>query len=345
MRWLAAALFAGLVAAGAFGTVVWSRVHTPYKGFDAEEQFVDIPSRSGTAAIGRSLVDAGVIRDQLTYRAALWLSGDARRLKAGEYRFDAALTPLDVLLKISRGDVAQVTVTFPEGLTILEMAAIAETRGVGTAAEFVAAARDPSAILALDPRAPNLEGYLFPDTYSVSRRADGAALVSLMVDRFLKVLTPEMRELAAARGLGVRELVTLASIVEKETGNPVERAEVAAVYANRLRLGMALQADPTVIYALRLAGVYHGNIRKDDLQLDSRYNTYRYSGLPPGPIASPGRASLEAALAPAEAPFLYFVSRNDGSHAFSRTLDEHNRNVEKFQVRYFRERRNVPSNR
>ena len=161
----------------------------------------------------------------------------------------------------------------------------------------------------------------------------------------MKVLTPEMRELAATRGLGVRELVTLASIVEKETGNPVERAEVAAVYANRLRLGMALQADPTVIYALRLAGMYHGNIRKDDLQLDSRYNTYRYPGLPPGPIASPGRASLEAALAPAAAPFLYFVSRNDGSHAFSRTLDEHNRNVEKFQVRYFRERRNGPSSR
>jgi UPF0755 protein len=139
----------------------------------------------------------------------------------------------------------------------------------------------------------------------------------------------------------VRQLVTLASIVEKETAQPAERPEVAAVYANRLRIGMALQCDPTVIYALERVGRFDGNLRRDDLMFDSPYNTYRYAGLPPGPIASPGKASLEAAAHPADVNFLYFVSRNDGSHAFARTLDEHNRNVQQYQVQYFRARRSA----
>ncbi len=339
MKLLFGLLLAGLVALGAAGAVMSSHLQTPFKAFDGAEQFVDIPPGSSTASIGQSLVRSGVVRDTLTFRAALWLSGDARRLKAGEYRFAAPLTPAQVLAKIARGDVAQMTITIPEGLTIAEMARLAESRGVGPAAAFVAAARDPAPIRALDPRAPDLEGYLFPDTYSMPRRADAATLVAAMVDRFLKVLTPEMQERARARGLSIRELVTLASIVEKETGKADERPEVAAVYANRLRIGMALQCDPTVIYALQRAGRYDGNLRRDDLQLDSPYNTYRYPGLPPGPIAAPGSDSIDAALSPADAPYLYFVSRNDGSHEFARTLDEHNRNVQKFQVQYFRNRR------
>jgi UPF0755 protein len=153
------------------------------------------------------------------------------------------------------------------------------------------------------------------------------------------VFTPELRQAAAARNLTVRKAVTLASIVEKETARAAERPLVAAVYTTRLRVGMPLQCDPTVIYALTKAGRYAGNIHKEDLSVDSPYNTYRYPGLPPGPIASPGRASLEAAVRPADADYLYFVSRNDGSHEFARTLDEHNRNVQKFQVQYFKDRR------
>jgi UPF0755 protein len=160
-----------------------------------------------------------------------------------------------------------------------------------------------------------------------------------MVARFEQSLTPETRQLAASRGLSVRELVTLASLVEKETAKAEERPLVAAVYANRLKIGMGMQCDPTVIYALERAGRYTGNLTRADLQFDSPYNTYRYAGLPPGPIAAPGQASLEAAAKPADVPYLYFVSRNDGSHAFATTLDEHNRNVFEFQVRYFRERR------
>jgi UPF0755 protein len=339
MKWLAGLLFVALLAAGVAGYAVWARIQTPFKGYSEAEQFVDIPPGAGTASIGRALVERGIVRDTLSFRAALWMSGDARRLKAGEYRFDAAMTPRDVIAKIARGDVAQMTVTFREGLTIAEMATIAEENGVGTAAAFVAAARDVSRIRELDPQARDLEGYLFPETYALPRRSGAELLVGAMVDRFLKVLTPEMQARARERGLSIRELVTLASIVEKETGNAAERPEVAAVYVNRLRIGMALQADPTVIYALQKSGRYAGNIRRDDLQMESPYNTYRYPGLPPGPIASPGKAALDATLNPAAGEFLYFVSRNDGTHAFARTLEEHNRNVQEFQVRYFRERR------
>jgi UPF0755 protein len=163
--------------------------------------------------------------------------------------------------------------------------------------------------------------------------------VTAMLERFEHVLTPEVRQAASARGFTIRQLVTLASLVEKETARADERPLVAAVYANRLQKNMGLQCDPTVIYALQRAGRFDGNLRRDDLLFDSPYNTYRYAGLPPGPIAAPGKAALEAAANPAETEFLYFVSRNDGSHEFARTLEEHNRNVQRFQVEYFKERR------
>ena len=319
--------------------VLYSRVNQPYRGYDGAEQFVEIAPGNGSLGIGERLVASGVIRDMLTYRTALWMSRQGRHLKAGEYRFDRAMTPFEIIDKLARGDVFVINVTFPEGLTFAEMAKIFETHGLGTAASFIQAARDPAPIHELDPAAKDLEGYLFPETYALPRHTDAAKLARLMVARFEKVLTPELRQAAAARKLTVRQAVTLASIVEKETAKADERPLVAAVYATRLRVGMPLQCDPTVIYGLVKAGRYDGNIHKDDLSFDSPYNTYRYPGLPPGPIASPGRASIEAAIHPADADFLYFVSRNDGSHEFARTLEEHNRNVQKYQVQYFRDRR------
>ncbi|MEN3337396.1 MAG: hypothetical protein V7647_1072, partial [Acidobacteriota bacterium] len=263
-------------------------------------------------------------------------SGSGRHLQAGEYRFDRAMTVHEVIARLARGDVYLIPITFREGLTIKQMSELFEAKGFGPAADFVAAARNAALVASFDPAAHDLEGYLFPDTYALPRHATAAQLVGRMVAGFEKVLTPELRARAAGRGLTVRGLVTLASIVEKETGKAEERPLVAAVYSNRLKTGMGLQCDPTVIFALEKAGRYNGNLTREDLHFDSPYNTYRYAGLPPGPIASPGRASLEAAANPADAPYVYFVSRNDGTHAFASTLAEHNHNVFEFQVKPFR---------
>lgn len=304
---------------------------SPYKGYEGAEQFVDIPQGSGPASIGRRLVDAGVIRDRLGFRFEIVRSGLGRRLQAGEYRFDRPMTIKEVVEKIARGDVYLIPITFREGLTVREMAQLFASKGLGKADEFVALASDAQLIHGLDPAAKDLEGYLFPDTYAMTRHATATQLVPRMVAGFEKALTPEIRSAAEAQGLNVRQLVTLASIVEKETGRPEERPLVAAVYSNRLKIGMALQCDPTIIYALQRANRYDGNLTRENMQFDSPYNTYRYRGLPPGPIANPGRASLEAAAHPANVPYLYFVARGDGSHAFATTLDEHNQNVDEYQ--------------
>ena len=333
LRLTAVILVVGL-AAGAYLIVVNSEV--PHKGYDGTEQFVEVPPGATPNTIARRLTDAGVVRDFATFRYALARSGQARRLQAGEYRFDRPLRAREVIDMLARGEVYLRPVTFREGLTVKQMAAEYEKAGLGAAKDFIKAASNGSLIADLDPQAGDLEGYLFPNTYSMPRRATAAQLVEKMVTAFRDALTPDITARATARGLGVRELVTLASIVEKETGKADERPLVAAVYSNRLKIGMGLQCDPTVIYALERAGQYTGNLTRDDLRFDSPYNTYRYAGLPPGPIAAPGRASLEATVAPAEVPYIYFVSRNDGSHAFATTLDEHNRNVFEYQVKPFR---------
>jgi UPF0755 protein len=328
VKWGLLLVLAAVVAAGSWLYVGFGR---PYKGYAEAEQFVEIPPGTGTGGMARRLAAAGVVRSAESFRAAVWLRGSGRRLQAGEYRFDRPMTTAEVVDKIARGDVYVRTLTFREGLTVREMAAVFENAGFGPAADFIAASKNVGPIQGLDPAARDLEGYLFPDTYTLPRRTTAAQLVDRMVGRFQKAMTPELQADAAERGLTVRELVTLASLVEKETARAEERPIVAGVYTNRLKIGMGLQCDPTVIYALMLAGRYDGNIRKGDLQIDSPYNTYRYAGLPPGPIAAPGEASMRAAANPADVPYLYFVSRNDGSHVFSTTLEEHNRHVYNFQ--------------
>ena len=330
IKWILLLLLIVVIGAGAW---LYTSVQRPYRGYDGAEQFVDIPPGTGTAAMGRRLADAGVVRSAEAFRLAVWLKGSGRRLQAGEYRFDRSMAPAEVVDKLARGDVYVRAITFREGLTVREIAAVYENAGVGSAADVIAASKNAALIQSIDPDARDLEGYLFPDTYTLPRTATASQLVELMVNRFKKVLTPELTAQARERGLTVRELVTLASLVEKETAKADERPIVAGVYTNRLRIGMGLQCDPTVIYALMLAGRYDGNIRRGDLQIDSPYNTYRYAGLPPGPIAAPGAASLHAAANPADVPYLYFVSRNDGSHVFSTTLDEHNKNVYEYQIR------------
>jgi UPF0755 protein len=321
-----------IVTASIIGWRLYSGLALPYQGFSGE-QFADIEPGMGPSSIGARLVSLGIVRDRQTWRVALWRSGASRHLKAGEYRFDHAMTVDEVIGIIARGEVYLRPITFPEGLTVAQMAKIFETRGFGPASAFVAAASDPAPVAALDPEARTLEGYLFPDTYRLTRRTTAADLVTQMAERFVAQWTPDRQAALAARGLTLRQLVTIASIVEKETAKPDERPMVSAVYQNRLKIRMGLQCDPTVIYALERVGRYTGNLTRADLSFDSPYNTYRYAGLPPGPIAAPGLASLDAALNPAPVDYLYFVSRNDGSHAFAVSLDDHNRNVHRYQAR------------
>lgn len=325
-------LFLVFVAAGAIGAWFYIGVNRPYKGYTAGDEFVEIPPGSGSSAIARRLVDSGVVRDVNSFRLALWLNGKARHLQAGEYHFDHPVSAREVADKIARGEVYVIPITFPEGLTMQQMADEYAAKQFGSSADFLTAAQNASLVHAMDPGARNLEGYLFPDTYNLPRKVSSAQLVSRMVTDFEKAVTPELLDQIAARGLTIHQWVTLASIVEKETGNPAERPIVAAVYLNRLKRGMALQCDPTVIYALQRAGDYDGTLTRAGLHFDSPYNTYRYPGLPPGPIASPGRASLAAAANPADVPYLYFVAKGDGTHAFAVTLEEHNRNVAIYQL-------------
>ena len=315
-----------------------ARIEAPHAVGQEAGVFVEIAPGDSTSAIANRLVAAGIVADEWTFRFAAWRSGRDRDLQAGEYFFDAPLSPLAAVAKIADGRVHLRPITFPEGLTLPEMAAIVEGQGFGSADAFAAAAR-VQLIADLDPDATDLEGYLFPETYSLPRHATVGDLVAAMVAQFRAVFNHDLRTRAGERGLSVREAVTLASIIQKETGSGAEHALVSAVFNNRLRIGMPLQSDPTIIYALEQAGTYDGNLTRANMQVDSPYNTYRYGGLPPGPISAPGRDVLRAALDPADATFLYFVSRNDGTHAFADTLREHNRNVREFQVEYFRRRR------
>jgi UPF0755 protein len=337
-RWFTLLVILGIVAAGGLWWVR-TRLTTPYRGFEAPEVFFDVPSGAGVGEIARQLADAGIVPDELTFRVAARVSGHDRRLQAGEYRFADPISPLEVVNRLARGDVFTRPLTFPEGLTIREMAAVFERAGLGSASEFERAGADGSLVGQLDPGAPDLEGYLFPDTYALSRRPGAAGTVRAMVERFRQSFDADLRAEAARLEMSLREVVTLASLIEKETAAPDERPIVSAVYHNRLARRMPLQCDPTVIYALMRAGRWRGNLTRADLQMNSPYNTYRFPGLPPGPIASPGLASLQAAVRPADVPYLYFVSRNDGTHVFATTLAEHNRNVQEWQVQYFRRNR------
>jgi hypothetical protein len=224
--------------------VFCTRVGRPFKGYSGTEQFVEISRGGGSLAIAKQLADAGVIRDVNSFRLALWLSGKGRRLQAGEYRFDHAVTAREVADKIARGEIYVRPITFPEGLTIKQMAALYESKGFGPAQDLLNAAKDATLVSAVDPDAKDLEGYLFPDTYNLKRKETAEQLVPKMITAFMKALTPDLLEKADQRGLTVRQLVTLASIVEKETGSKDERPLVAAVYATRLRIGMPLHRQP-----------------------------------------------------------------------------------------------------
>lgn len=287
----------------------------------AEQKFIMLKPGWSTRRIANELQADGVIRSAralLLYHYVM----KPRSLKAGEYKFENSASALQVHERLVRGDIFVHQVTIPEGFNMFEIGAAIQAAGLGSQQDFVDRAKKQVALIReLDPNASSLEGYLFPDTYGFTRTQSMDDILAIMVRRF--------KQEARAIGLttDVHRVVTLASIVEKETAAAEERPLVASVYMNRLQKRMALDADPSVIYAALLAGRYQGTIRQSDLQYDSPYNTYKFPGLPPGPIANPGRASLEAAMHPAASDYLYFVSDNNGHHRFARTLDEHSRNV------------------
>ena len=312
-------LVAFLLALAAAGAGAWI-VLAPFG--PTEETFVEVTPGSSTTRIGQQLEAAGIVRSRYGFDAVrLWKHGT---LRAGAYRFDHRASAAEVYARIARGDVYTTTVTIPEGASIFDVAAKLEQARLGARKDFMAAAQQTTLITDLDPTAKSLEGYLFPDTYHLDPKATPQQICATMVHRF--------RAVAAQLGLNrnVHDVVTLASLVERETAVDDERPLVASVFENRLAQSMPLMTDPAVIYGLQLEGRWRGAIYQSDLTRDSAYNTYLHKGLPPGPIANPGAKSLRAAMAPAKTDYLYFVAAGanpQGHSLFSRTLEEQNQNV------------------
>lgn len=330
------AIFGILIAAGA-GWFFWRALREPYKGYDEQTKRIEVRRGLRTSTILKNMQKEGVLRDEWVPLVYMKLLRSRDSIKAGVYQFDKPLAPIDVIEKLVEGDVILETITIREGLDRFAIGKLFAAANLGTEDEWEKVTSDPDLIRDIAPEADSLEGYLFPDTYKFDPGTTAATIVRAMVANFRKNWGNEIALITTE--LDAHQTVTLASIIETEARLPAERPVVASVYLNRVRRRMLLGADPTVIYALKLAGTWDGNIRKPDLQVDSPYNTYRTPGLPPGPIANPGLASLRAAAAPATTPYLYFVARNDGSHVFATNLAEHNQNVEKYQRQYFRDKR------
>ena len=309
--------------------------------FGEGTRVVLVPPGTGPRALAKLLADAHVVSDAGRFYTHLrWFRRNSHP-KAGEYEFEGALFPDEVLGKLARGEIKLYRFTVAEGLRADEIGPIVEATGLCSRAEFLRIAHDPASARKFAVPGPTLEGYLFPDTYAVARGIGCAGIIQAMVARFQRAWQSAQTQRLASIDLDEQRAVTLASIVEKETGQSQERAHVSCVFHNRMKKGMKLQTDPTVIYALLLSNdwKWDKNIHKKDLSLQHPYNTYFISGLPPGPIANPGAAALEAALHPMLCRDLYFVSRNDGTTVFCPDIKCHNQNVRKFQIDYFRKKR------
>ena len=319
-------LFVLALAAGVFGAYTWRQMEIPYQGFGEQAVFLEVERGMSSGRIAGRLAEAGIIAHPWQFLLLRYLRPGAT-LQAGEYRFTGPASVRTVFARLVRGDVYYVSLVIPEGANLFEIAALVAASDLRNAKDFPKHARDPSLVRDLDPEAPSLEGYLFPSTYQFRRKATAAEICARLTGEFRK----QWKALGAPAG--AHRLVTLASLVEKETSIAEERPVVASVYGNRLREGMRLDCDPTVIYAALLEGKYRGTIYQSDLQRDSPYNTYRRAGLPPGPIANPGAAALRAAIHPAETGYLFFVAKGDGSgaHRFSENLSGHTANVNNYR--------------
>jgi UPF0755 protein len=330
VRFLLRLFLLGVLLFAAGGAYLAYRLTQPYKGF-SDPVFLEFPRGTSTEAMASELASKGVIRDRWLFLAARAFR--RTNLQAGEYKFDKPASALDIYGRISRGDIFYMELLIPEGYNMFDIAGAIGKLGTKerlpslNSAGFLAAARNPTMIRDLDPAAKSLEGYLFPNKYRIYRHTTAQQLCRQMTNEF----RAQWKALNARAS--VHDTVTLASMVEREARLPQERPQVAAVFANRLRIGMKLDCDPTTVYAALLEDRYRGVIHRSDLESANPYNTYQHSGLPPGPIANPGLSSIRAALAPAESPYLYFVARADGSggHRFSASLEQHEAAVAQYE--------------
>ena len=319
-------LFALVVIAAAIGGGwLFYRLNQPYKGF-TEPVFVEFARGTPTRVIATTLANKGVVQDRWLFLAARAVRRGVN-LQAGEYRFEKAASPLTVLGRIARGDIYYMELLIPEGYNMFDISEAVGKLGAMKPATFLAAAKDPAMIRDLDPKAPSLEGYLFPNKYRVYRHTTAQQICRMM--------TGEFREhwKALQTSANVHNTLTLASMVEREARRPDERPIVASVFHNRLKIGMKLDCDPTTVYAALLEDRYRGTIYRSDLANESPWNTYQHPGLPTGPIANPGLSAIQAALSPADTHYLYFVARADGSggHNFSESLLQHSAAVASYQ--------------
>jgi UPF0755 protein len=305
-------------------------VRAPYKGYAGEDVVVSIAPRTPSMTIFALLESNGVLRDARLAMVALKIFHRGKTLKAGEYRFSGERTPEQVVLALVAGDVVTYRITVPEGFTAEEVFTLFSSQGFSTLRDYEALFRKPGELEGAPKDASTLEGFLFPDTFTVTRSMGAREILGAMTRQFARRLPDDFEKSARAQGMSVLEATTLASLVEKETAIPAERPIVAGVYRNRLRKGMLLQCDPTTIYALKRLGIWRGSLARSELSVDEPYNTYVKPGLPPGPICNPGIASLRAAVAPADVPFLYFVAAGDGSHLFSASYEEQQQNAARY---------------
>ncbi len=327
-------LIVGVFGSACLATVVWVELEnyavTPASPADVQAKTVLIHTGQPFSSVAEGLFRAGIVRSPLKFRLLARLQGADRRLKAGEYDLSASMTPQEVLAVLQRGLVKLYRLTVPEGWSVRQIAEAVEKAGLGNAAEIIGAAGNAPVARRRGIEADSFEGYLFPDTYLFPRGVSAETIVAVMHERFRTVFTAEWSRRAAEMGFGVHAVVTLASIIEKETGDASERPLISSVFHNRLTKGMRLETDPSVIYGIKN---FDGNLTRRHLSTPTAYNTYIIPGLPPGPIASPGSESLHAALYPLKTDYLFFVSRNDGTHVFSTNLKDHNRAVRQYQLR------------
>ncbi len=333
-------LLTGVAAAGGWLLYVEPRVaQLRAAGTRPAEVTLEVPPGASMKTVLGLLEKAGIVKDvRVAYYYVRYAKVGAP--KTGEYRIPATASALEVLDKMHRGEVATYEIGFPEGLTYKEIAQRVETTGLIKGSELVALCEDEAFLRSVNIPGKTCEGYLFPDTYRVARNRPAKEIVALFINHFHELYKKNIEPLEAGSLLKSKsEILTLASIVEKETGAKEERPHIAGLFLNRVKKGMRLETDPTVIYAAILAGSYDGNIHKSDLLRDHPYNTYKRAGLPPGPISNPGLKALEAVVKPVASDDLFFVSRNDGTHVFCPTLACHEAAVDKWQRQYFREKK------